>query len=75
VPISCELACSETGGKDAAVTGTLGSVPPRGGSHRWLPVNAASSRVFLGFRQRDEVRLVYLTLRDVLNRFGSRGEG
>jgi hypothetical protein len=36
---------TETGGKDAAITGTQGCVPLRSGSHPWLPVNAASSRV------------------------------
>jgi hypothetical protein len=36
---------TETGGKDAAITGTLGSMPLRSGGHPWLPVNAASSRV------------------------------
>jgi len=36
------LSATGTGGKEAAVTGTLGSVPLRGGSHPWLPVNAAS---------------------------------
>jgi hypothetical protein len=28
-----------------------------------------------GFRQRYQVALLYLTLRDVLNRFGSGGDG
>jgi hypothetical protein len=32
----------EAGGKDAAITGTLGSMPLRSGGHPWLPVNAAS---------------------------------
>jgi hypothetical protein len=36
---------AEIGGRDAAITDTLGSVPLRSGGHPWLPVNAASSRL------------------------------
>jgi hypothetical protein len=33
---------TNTGGRDATVTGTPGSVSLRGGGHPWLPANAAS---------------------------------